>query len=44
MDAALVYPRPGGGIVLTVPGLTLLKSGDRFAVVSQLFAADQQAA
>jgi hypothetical protein len=44
VDAALIYPRPGGGIVLTVPGLTLLKSGDRFAVVAQLFAADQQAA
>jgi hypothetical protein len=44
VEAALIYPRPDGGIVLAIPGLTLLKTSDGFAIVSQLFTADRQAA
>ncbi len=41
VDAVLIHPRPDGGIVLTVPGVTLLRSSDRFVVVARLFTPDQ---
>lgn len=44
VEAALVYSGAGGGLVLAIPGTTLLRSGERFATVAQLFASDQRTA
>jgi hypothetical protein len=37
----LIGAGDGGGVVLAIPGLTLLRSGDRFTRVSSLYSADQ---
>ena len=44
MALALVFTGPNGGVVLGVPGLTLLRSGDRFTQLSRLYVADKQQA
>jgi hypothetical protein len=41
VEAALVYSGTNGGVVLAVPGVTLLRSGDRFASLAQLATQDQ---
>ena len=41
---ALVFTGPNGGVVLGVPGLTLLRSGDRFTQFFRLYVADKQQA
>ncbi len=41
---ALVFAGSKGGVVLGVPGLTLLRSGDRFTQLVRLYAPDEQQA
>ncbi len=41
---ALVFAGSKGGVVLGVPGLTLLRSGDRFTRLVRLYAPDKQQA
>ncbi len=40
----LVSAGPNGGVVLGLPGVILLRSGDRFAQLAQLYGQDQQQA
>jgi hypothetical protein len=44
MMLALVFTGPKGGIVLGTPGLTLLRSGDRFTLLSRLYVAGEHQA
>ena len=44
MALVLVFAGPAGGVVLGVPGLTLLRSGDRFTQLSRLYVPDKQQA
>jgi hypothetical protein len=44
VEAALVYAGSNDGVVLAIPGVTLLRSGDRFAPIAQLATPDQPAA
>jgi hypothetical protein len=41
---ALVFTGPNGGVVLGVPALSLLRSGDRFIQLSRLYGADGERA
>jgi hypothetical protein len=41
-SVALLFAGPKGGLVLALPGVTLLRSGDRFAQIARLYAPDKR--